>query len=153
MHLPMPSPAITESGWAELQDRVNTLEAGQKMIASGHVLLVEQMAEITVSQRRADVHRAEHTKRLAEIAGTLLSQDEEIRRNRDSLERISEDLNANTRATRETLETARDLRDFVITAKTSGRFAKWLAPTLIAVAAAVGVLKGWWLSSVEWLQK
>lgn len=146
-------PPYTDSGWAALENRVSSLETGQKMIASGHVQLVEQMAEITVSQRRADVQQREQTQRLDEIASTLLSQDEQIRVNRDSLIAIREELGANTRTTREILDATRDLRDVVITAKTGGKFAKWLAPTLLAAAASVGVIKGWWLASVEWLHK
>lgn len=144
---------LTDSAWGELQERVNTLEAGQKMIASGHVLLVEQMAEVTVSQRRADIHRAEHTKRLAEIAGTLQQQDEEIKRNRESLSSIRDELAGNTKTTKEILDVTRDLRDVVITAKTGGRLAKWAAPTLVAAGVSIGILKGWLLSSWEWLSK
>lgn len=146
-------PPFTESGWAELENRVSTLEAGQKMIASGHVQLVEQMAEITVSQRRADVQRREQTERLDQIAITLMNQDEQIRLNRDNLQTINDKLDLNTKATQETLVTARDLRDFVITAKTGGKLARWAAPTLLALAAAVGVLKGWWLATSDWLTK
>lgn len=125
-------PQITESGWAELHDRVNTLEAGQRMIATGHVQLVEQMAEITINQRRADVERREQTKRLDDI---------------------TVDLAENSKVTREILDATRDLRDVVITAKTGGRLAKWAAPTLVAAGVSIGIVKGWVLSSWEWLSK
>lgn len=124
--------AVTESDWAELEHRVNTLEAGQKMIASGHVQLVEQMAEITVSQRRADQQRKEYAARL---------------------DAITADLADNSKVTREILDATRDLRDVVITAKTGGRLAKWAAPTLVAAGVSVGILKGWALASWEWLTK
>ena len=125
-------PPITESAWGELQDRVNTLETGQRMIATGHVQLVEQMAEITVSQRRADEQRKIYSARL---------------------DAITVDLAENSKVTREILDATRDLRDVVITAKTGGRLAKWAAPTLVAAGVSVGILKGWLLSSWEWLSK
>lgn len=146
-------PPFTESGWAELENRVSSLEAGQRMIAASNVQLVDQMAEITVNQHRANEVRRQQTQRLDEIALTLLNQDEEIRRNRDRLAEIGEELRTNTRTTAEILEATRDLRDVVITAKTGGRLARWAAPTLLAAAASIGVIKGWWLASVEWLQK
>lgn len=123
---------ITESAWGELQDRVNTLEVGQRMIANGHVQLVEQMAEITVSQRRADAQRKEYGARL---------------------DAITVELADNSKTTREILEATRDLRDVVITAKTGGRLAKWAAPTLVAAGVSIGIVKGWLLSSWEWLSK
>lgn len=123
---------VTESGWAELQDRVSSLEAGQRMIAAGHVQLVDQMAEITVSQRRADQQRKEYAARL---------------------DAITADLADNSKTTREILEATRDLRDVVITAKTGGRLAKWAAPTLVAVGVSVGIVKGWALASWEWLTR
>ncbi len=144
---------VSDSAWGELQDRVNAIEAGQRMIASGHVQLVEQMAEITVSQRRADIHRKEQTQRLDEIAVTLLNQDQQIKENKDNLQAIRDDLAGNTKTTKEILEATRDLRDVVITAKTGGRLAKWAAPTLVAAGVSIGILKGWALSSWEWLTK
>lgn len=125
-------PPITESAWGELQDRVNTLETGHRMIATGHVQLVEQMAEITVSQRRADEQRKIYSARL---------------------DAITVDLAENSKVTREILDATRDLRDVVITAKTGGRLAKWAAPTLVAAGVSVGIVKGWLLSSWEWLSK
>lgn len=144
---------VSESGWAELENRVNTLEAGHRMIAAGHVQLVDQIAEVTVNQHRAEQQRKDFARRLEGIAATLQSQDEQIRNNRDSLESIRDELRSNTTTTREILDATRDLRDVVITAKTGGRLARWAAPTLLAAAASLGVLKGWWLASVEWLHK
>lgn len=127
----MPIP-ITDSGWAEIEGRISSLESGQKMIASGHVVLVEQMAEITVSQRKADAQRKVYSNRL---------------------DAINQELADNSRVTREILQATTDLRDVVITAKTGGRFIKWAAPTLLAVGVSVGIIKGWLLSSWQWLSK
>lgn len=123
---------VTESGWAELQDRVSSLEAGQRMIAAGHVQLVDQMAEITVSQRRADQQRKEYAARL---------------------DAITADLADNSKVTREILDATRDLRDVVITAKTGGKLAKWAAPTLVAAGVSIGIVKGWAIASWEWLTR
>jgi hypothetical protein len=123
---------VTESEWADLEGRISTLESGQKMIASGHVQLVEQMAEITVSQRKADAQRKLYSQRLDSITAELAD---------------------NSRVTREILQATTDLRDVVTTARTGGQFVKWLAPTLVAAGAALLILKGWWLSTMQWFQK
>lgn len=123
---------ITESEWADIAGRISTLESGQKMIAAGHVQLVEQMAEITVSQRKADAQRKVYSQRLDSITAELAD---------------------NSRVTREILQATTDLRDVVTTARTGGQFVRWLAPTLIAAGAAALVMKGWWLSTVQWFQK
>lgn len=146
-------PVVTESGWAELQDRVNTLEVGQRMIAAGHVQLVDQIAEVTVNQHRAEQQRKDFAKQLQGIAATLSSQDEQIRVNRADMAEIRDDLRANTTTTREILEATRDLRDVVITAKTGGKLAKWAAPTLVAAGVSIGIIKGWAMASWEWLTR
>ena len=69
------------------------------------------------------------------------------------LDKISAELAANSACTREILEATRDLRDVVITARTGGKFARWLAPTVIAIAASVGVLKGWWTDASDWFSR
>ena len=122
----------SESDWAGLTHRVGTLEQMARVAEVGYAHMTEQIAEITVSQRRADLQRTEQTRRL---------------------DAITTELADNSKVTREILQATQDLRDVVITAKTGGKFAKWLAPTLIATAAALGVLKGWWLASIDWLGK
>jgi hypothetical protein len=122
---PQPDPSgwtASESDWAHLHGRVGTLESMARVAEVGHAHLVEQMAEITVSQHRS---------------GTRL-------------DKISTELAANTATTREILEATRDLRDVVITARTGGKFARWLAPTLLAAAASIGVVKGWWSDAADW---
>lgn len=113
---------MSESDWAHLHGRVDTLESSVRIVAAGHQLLAEQMAEITVSQHRSG----------------------------QRLDKISTELAANTATTREILEATRDLRDVVITARTGGKFARWLAPTLLAAAASIGVVKGWWSDAADW---
>ena len=125
-------PPFTESDWAGLENRVNTLETAQRMIAAGHVQLVEQMAEITVNQHRADQQRKEYAARL---------------------DAITADLADNSKVTREILDATRDLRDVVITAKTGGKLAKWAAPTLVAAGLSIGIVKGWAIASWEWLTR
>lgn len=129
---PPPPPAepdgwtgVSESDWAGLHHRVGTLETMARVAEVGQRHLVEQMAEITVSQNRS---------------GTRL-------------DKISAELAANSACTREILEATRDLRDVVITARTGGKFARWLAPTVIAIAASVGVLKGWWTDASDWFSR
>lgn len=144
---------ITPSGWAELHDRVGSLEASVRIVANGHVQLVEQIAEITVSQRRADLQMREQSQGIKDIASSLSSQDDQIRENRDSLVAICSEVRKNTAVQTEILDATRDLRDVVITAKTGGKFAKWLAPTLIATAAAAAVVKGWAEGLSHWFDR
>lgn len=107
---------VSESDWAVLHGRVGTLESSVRIVAAGHQLLAEQMAEITVSQHRSG----------------------------QRLDKISTELADNSKTTREILGATRDLRDVVITARTGGQFVRWLAPTLVAGAVSFGVIKGWW---------
>lgn len=116
---------VSESDWAHLHGRVGTLETMARVAEVGHQHLVEQMAEITVSQHRSG----------------------------QRLDKISTELAANTATTREILGATRDLRDVVITARTGGKFARWLAPTLLAGAVSFGVIKGWWSDATEWLTR
>lgn len=116
---------VSESDWAGLHSRVGSLESSVRIVAAGHQQLVDQMAEITVSQHRS---------------GTRL-------------DKISTELADNSKTTREILGATRDLRDVVITARTSGKFARWLAPTVIAGAAALAVIKAGWDHFVEWVSR
>lgn len=121
---------VTESDWAGLTSRVDTFEGSIRALASGHVQLVEQMAEITISQRRADLQMVEQSRRLDDI----------------NLE-----LAANSKATREVLSITTDLRDVVITAKTGGRLVRWAAPTVVALAATAAAIKAWFAGALDWL--
>ena len=116
---------VSESDWAGLHHRVGTLESMARVAEVGQRHLVEQMAEITVSQHRS---------------GTRL-------------DKLDSDLAENSKVTHEILAATRDLRDVVITARTGGRFARWLAPTVIAGAAAVAVIKGGWDSFIDWVAR
>lgn len=101
-------------------------------IGNSQTQLIEQIGEITVSQRNADAHRREQTVRM---------------------DNISAELATNSATTREILEATRDLRDVVITARTGGKFAKWLAPTLLSLAAAAAVIKTWLAGANDWLNR
>ena len=144
---------ITESGWAALQDRVATLETSVRWIGDSQTQLIEQMAEVTMGQRRADIHRREQTERLDKIAQTLVDQDDQIRVNRGSLDGIRSDVQRVNDTMSSVLTATQDLRDVVITAKTGGKLARWLAPTLVAGAVAVTTIKGWGQSVVDWLNR
>jgi hypothetical protein len=125
---PQPDPSgwtVSESDWAHLHGRVDTLESSVRIVAAGHQLLAEQMAEITVSQHRSG----------------------------QRLDKISTELADNSKTTREILGATRDLRDVVITARTGGKFARWLAPTLVAGALSFGVIKGWWTDLTDLVLK
>lgn len=116
---------VSESDWAGLHHRVGTLETMARVAEVGHQHLVEQMAEITVSQHRSSA----------------------------KVDKLSADLAENTRMSRDILSDIRDVRDVVITARTGGRFARWLAPTIIAAAASIGVIKGWWSDVSDWITR
>ena len=98
-----------------LADRIGTLEGSVRILASGHVTLTEQMAELSISVARQD-------KRMDQF-GAELAQ--------------------NGKDTRETLQAALEIKDIVTTGRTMGKLAKWAAPTLVACAVAFGVIKGW----------
>jgi hypothetical protein len=123
---------VTASNWGHLVARVGTLEGSLRAVAAGHVQLTEQMSEITINQRRGEAQRAEQTQRLDDITAELAK---------------------NSKTTSEILTATLDLRDVVITAKTGGKFARWLAPTVVAVAAALAVFKGWWTAAVDWFAR
>lgn len=127
---------VTAANWEHLVARVSTLEGSLRILATSNVQLTQQMGEITVNQHRADAQREEQTMRLDAITENLAAN--------------TENLAANTKTTEEILIATRDLRDVVITAKTGGKFARWLAPTVIATAATLSVMKGWWTGAVEW---
>lgn len=108
--------------------RVTSLEAGVRVVAAGHAQLVEQIAEIAVSQHHADEHRRLQSQRL---------------------DALQDAMQKNTELTSKTLAAAETVRDVVTTARTGGKFVRWLAPTLIAVGIAVGTIKGWWMSGLD----
>lgn len=116
---------MSESDWAHLHGRVGTLETMARVAEVGHQHLVEQMAEITVSQHRSG----------------------------QRLDKLATELQSNSATTREILDATRDLRDVVITARTGGKFARWLAPTLVAGAVSFGVIKGWWADLTDWVAR
>lgn len=113
----------TDQELAAMDARVSTLETGMRMIASGHAQLTEQLAEITVSQHRAEAQRKAQAQRLDNFDAALAD---------------------NSRLTAETLAAARDIRDLITTARTGGRLVRWAAPTLAAAGATWATLKGWW---------
>lgn len=113
----------TDEQLAAMDQRVGTLEAGVRVIAAGHAQLVEQLAEITVSQHRAEAQRHAQSARLDNFDAALAE---------------------NSRLTAETLVATRDIRDLMTTARTGGRLVRWAAPTLAAAGATWATLKGWW---------
>ncbi len=123
---------VSVTDWGRLHDRIGSLESDVRAVATGHEYLASQIAEITISQRRADVQRQEQAVRMDELQAAL---------------------QANTDMTQRTLAATEAVRDVVTTAKVGGRFVRWLAPTLVAVGVGIGTLKGWWLASLEWLSK
>lgn len=108
--------------------RVASLEANVRVVAAGHAHLVNQIAEIAVSQHRAEEHRR--------------IQDQK-------LEALQSAMNANTDMTIKTLAAAESVRDVVTTARTGGKFLRWLTPTLVAAGIAVGTVKGWWIAGLD----
>lgn len=123
---------VSVSDWAALHDRIGSIEVDLRAVSTGHEYLASQIAEITVSQRRADVQLQEQAMRMDELQAALL---------------------ANTDLTQRTLAATETVRDVVTTAKMGGRFVRWLTPTLVALGVGIGTVKGWWLASMEWLTK
>lgn len=123
---------VSVTDWAHLHDRIGAIESDLRVVKTGHEFLASQIAEITVSQRRADVQRQEHSMRMDQMQAALLE---------------------NTDMTQRTLQATEAVRDVVTTARMGGRFVRWLTPTLVAMGVGLGVVKGWWLSSMEWLTR
>lgn len=123
---------VSVTDWGRFHDRMGALEADVRAVATGHEYLASQIAEITISQRRADAQRQEQAMRMDELQTALL---------------------ANTDMTQRTLAATEAVRDVVTTARMGGKFVRWLTPTLVALGLGVGVVKGWWMASLEWLTR
>ena len=59
------------------------------------------------------------------------------------LDTLQSSIDENSTLTRQTLDAANSIKDIVTTGRVMSRFARWLAPTLLATAAALAVVKGW----------
>jgi hypothetical protein len=106
----------TPSDFAALMDMQQRQEAQIRVIASGHVQLVDQVAEITV---------------------TLRHQDERIAVSATQLKRIETAVGENT-------ELTRDIRDAITASKVAGRLVTWAAAAVVTVSAAWVALRGIW---------
>lgn len=123
-----PRDPLSDTWPEELDARVSYLEKHARVVSAGHAQLVDQIAEIAVSQ-----HRAEEARRLA------------VQR----MDALQDAMQKNTELTSRTLEAAESVRDLVTTARTGGKFVRWLAPTLIAIGLAIGTVKGGWIAVLE----
>lgn len=121
---------VSSSDWAALLDAQSRQQGQIDVLTISTRTITEQIAELTVSQMRADAQRQEHTKRL------------------DSIEL---NLNENSQITRETLKAANDIKDLVTTARTGGKLIRWAAPTLVALGVAIGAIKGYWVAGIDWV--
>lgn len=109
----------------KLAVRVEQLEIGLAGVIATQSTLVSQMSEVSEVLRR---------------------QDEQIGENAAMLRSIASDMRENT-------ELTKGIRDAVITARTAGKAARWLAPTLVACAAVVASVKGWAIDITGWLKR
>ena len=106
---------------SQLEDTVERQTDSIKVLVHGHELLVTQMAELAVSQRKADEHRW----------------------------RMDAALQENNRMTAETLQATSTIRDLLAAGRVSARFASvvkkmilWGSPVVSAAAAAWWAIKG-----------
>jgi hypothetical protein len=106
----------TPSDFAALVDLQQRQEAQIRVIAAGHVQLVDQISEITV---------------------TLRHQDERIAVNDMQLRRIETAVGENT-------ELTRDIRDAITAGRVAGSLVRWMAATVVTLSAAWLALKGFW---------
>lgn len=123
-----PRDPLSDTWPEELDARVAYLEKHARVVSAGHAQLVEQIAEIAVSQ-----HRAEEARRMTV----------------ERMDALQTAVQKNTELTSKTLEAAESVRDLVTTARTGGKLIRWLTPTLVAVGVAVGTVKGWWISGLD----
>jgi hypothetical protein len=127
-----PEFTISHADWGHLNSRVESLEDAVRILTTGNEAVTEQIAELTVSMRRADEHRR----------------------------RLEDTLQTNTELTREVLESTRDTREMVqlmrdvqASGRLGARVAKmfggalkrvvmWGAPLIVAAAGAWWSIKG-----------
>ena len=125
---PPPRDPLSDTWPEELDARVTYLEKHARVVSAGHAQLVDQIAEIAISQHHADEHRRLQAQRM---------------------DALQDAMTKNTELTSKTLQAAEAVRDVVTTARTGGKFVRWLAPTLIAIGLAIGTVKGWWIAGLE----
>ena len=128
---PAPRDPLSDTWPEEMDARVTYLEKHARVVSAGHAQLVGQIAEIAVSQHHADEHRRLQSQRM---------------------DALQEAMSKNTELTSKTLAAAETVRDVVTTARTGGKFVRWLTPTLVAIGIAVGTLKGWWVAGLDIFQ-
>lgn len=116
---------VSQSDWAGLHHRVGTLEASVRVVANGHALLVDQVAEMTVARQLSDKR----------------------------LDKLDQDLQDNTGMSREIRGDIKSLHDVIVTARTTGKFARWLAPSLGAAAIVIAIVQGWVHDVIKWFTK
>lgn len=112
---------------AELREGQRRLEAGQRILASGHVQVVEQVAEITLRLDR-------HERQLADLST------------------VPGELAANTAATRDVLAAVVETRDMVqfardaqVAGRLGARIARAGTKLIMGVAALITATAGaWW---------
>lgn len=80
-----------------------------------------------------------HRGTAAKVADMTITVD----RHSQMLDTLQSSIDENSTLTRQTLSAAQDIKDIVTTGRVMSRFARWLAPTLLATAAALAVVKGW----------
>jgi len=97
-----------------LSNRVDALESGMRAVAAGHVQLVAQMSEITVTLHRQDGLIDENAEQLRKLLA----------------------------ASSETNGIVRDIRDAVTAGRVLRGVASWLAGAIITASAAWLAIKG-----------
>lgn len=125
---PPPRDPLSDTWPEDIDARVTSIEARVRVVSAGHAHLADQIAEIAVSQHRAEQHRR--------------IQDQK-------LEALQVAMTTNTELTSKTLAAVQTVSDVMTTARTGGRFVRWLTPTLVAVGLAVVTVKGWWVAGLD----
>lgn len=80
-----------------------------------------------------------HRNTAAQVADMTITVD----RHSQMLDTLQSSIDENSTLTRQTLDATNSIKDIVTTGRVMSRFARWLAPTLLATAAALAVVKGW----------
>jgi hypothetical protein len=125
---PPPRDPLSDTWPEDIDARVSSIEARVRVVSAGHAHLADQIAEIAVSQHRAEQHRRVQDQKLEALQVAMAT---------------------NTELTSKTLAAVQTVSDVMTTARTGGRFFRWLAPTLIAAGIAVGTVKGWWMAGLD----
>jgi hypothetical protein len=123
---PEDCPGPDECGPAiDLHKRIDGVEASVRILAASNVHLSNQLTELKQEQDKQRIVLNDTAAGMAKLA-TAVSENTDL---------------------------TRDIRDALVTARTTSKFVRWLAPTILAAAAVLAAVKGWAVDVEDWMKK